>query len=232
MSDVENAIKRLLQSPSVANWARHNFRRLDRTRKGLLQFARMPPKHSLHDVYTVCSAIVTDGIPLEQAEKCIELIKHPMTRKAGREIIPAFYGYARENHLDGLSALKGFSTPYPIGRGEDGSTLTIPVVPTFTLLEDGRLRPVFMIGWASLVLDDYQKHLLSTIIRNAILTQQDFLDSDATVICTPKFRSSQARQVRSWSVRDYATLSEEDLQEQFARYRTALAEVLRTLRGD
>lgn len=231
MSDVDSTIKRLLRSPSVANWARQNFRRLDKTRKGLLQFARMPPKHSLHDVYAICSAIVTDRISLEQAERCVELIKHPMTKRAGMEIVPPFFSYARELRLDGLAAFKGFSTPYPIGRGEDGSTLTIPVVPTFTLLDDGRLRPVFMIGWASLALNDYQKCLLSTIIRNAILTQQDFIDSDATVICTPKFRSSQARQVRSWSVRDYATLSEENLQDQFARYRTALMEVLRTLRS-
>ena len=215
----------------MANWARHNFRRLDKTRKGLLRFAAVPPVHSLGEVYGICSAIVTDQISLAQAMACVDRIKHPITRKAGREIIPPFHSYAREEELDGLSAFKRFNTPYPIGRGPDDTTLNIPVVPTFTILSDRRLTPVFVIGWANMALDDYQKHLLSTIIKNAVLTQQDFLDSDGMVICTPKTKFGGSRLIRAWSVREYAVLSEEELQDQFARYGIALSEVVRTLRG-
>jgi hypothetical protein len=232
MKDSNNVIKRLLRPPSVVNWVRHNFRRLDDTQRGLLRFAQSPPKHSLAEAYVICEAIVTDRISLKQAEACVDRIKHPMTQKAAHEIVPAFFAYATENGLEGLSAFKGFRTPYPIGRAPDGSTMTIPVVPTFTLLEDGVLNPVFMIGWSSLSLNGYQKQLLSTIIRNAILTQQDFLNSDATVICTPRFSFAEARHLRVWSVREYATLTEAQLQQQFERYGSALADVIRTLSGE
>lgn len=232
MIDVDATIKRLLRPPSVANWARHNFRRLDETSRGLLRFATVPPRHSLGDVYTICAAIVTDQLSLEQALRCADEIKHPLTRRASREIVPAFYYYAKGRKLDGLSAFKGFRTPYPIGRSSEGGTLTIPVIPTFTMLTGDQLKPVFLIGWASLTLNDYQKQLLSTIIRNAILTQQDFLNSDAEVVCIPRCRRSGGRIVQDWSVRQYAQLTEDDLQEQFARYGSALDQVIRRLRGD
>lgn len=228
----EKTVKRLLRPPSVANWARHNHRRLDDTRKGLLRFATVPPKHSLGDVYSICEAIVTDRISLDQAYKCIEHIDHPMTRKAAREIVPVFFDYAEAEKLDGIAAFKGFRTPYPIGRGPDGSTMTIPVIPTFTILKDQQLTPVFLIGWSDLALDGYQKHLLSTIIRNALLTQQDFIGSDGLVVCTPRSKLTKAREIHDWSVHEYAVLTDDELQEQFARYGQAVNDVIRTLRGE
>jgi hypothetical protein len=181
-------------------------------------------------VYAVCSAVVTDGISLEQAEKCLETIKDRRVRLAGKEILPAFYEFSKEHRLAGLSAFKGFSTPYPIGRS-DGATLSIPVVPTFTMLNGKTLVPVFLIGWARMSLDDYQKRLLSTIIYDAILTQQDFMGSDALIICTPRHRRTRTRHILTWRSHDYADLSEEELQEQFARYRQALEDLIRALRA-
>ena len=232
MINVEATIKRLLKPPSVANWVRHNFKRTDRTRKGLLRFAKVPPTHSLAEVYSICAAIVTDQIDLEQADKCIDRDKDTRAKVAAREIVPLFYAFAKEQNLEGLAAFKGFSTPYPLGRGPDGKAISIPVTPTFTIIRAGALVPVFLIGWATLPLDDYQKALLSTIINDALLTQQDFLGSDALIICTPKHRKTDARQILTWHASKYATLSEDDLQDQFIRYRKALDDVARTLRSE
>ena len=232
MKHNEQAVKRLMRPPSVANWTRHNFRRLDDTRRGLLRFATVPPIHSLAEVYSICEAIVTDQISLDQALKCAISIAHPVTRKAAIQIIPIFFNHAQNNSLDGISAFKGFNTSYPIGRAPDGKTMVIPVSPTFTILENGLLTPVFLIAWSTLSLNDYQKQLMSTIICNAILTQQDFSDSDALVICTPKYKSTEVRHIRSWKARDYAVLTDDQLQDQFLRYGTALADVMRTLRGE
>lgn len=231
MRTKEQILRQLSRPPSVANWVRHNYRRLDDTTRGLLRFALSPPRHSLGEVYSVCEAIVVDRISLPMALKCVEGIKHPLTRKAGEQIIPEFFEYARSNGLDGLGTFKGFRSPYPIGRGPDGATLSVPVVPTFTIIIGDKPTPVFLIGWSKLALNGYQKSLLSTIIKNAILTQQDFMSSDALVLCTPKYKSTELRQVQSWSVREYATLSEEQLLEQFDRYGSALVDVLKTVSG-
>ncbi|MEP9360448.1 hypothetical protein [Sphingomonas sp. KR3-1] len=195
-----------------------------------MRFAASPPIHSLAEVYVICEAIVTDRISLEQALKCADGIKHPMTKKAAREIIPAFFNYAEREKVEGLSAFKGFGTPYPIGRNPDGTTRIVPVTPTFIRLHENKLEPVFVIGWSSPGLNGYQKELLSTIIRNAILTQQDFDKSDARIICTPRYKQTEIRIVKSWSVREYANLTDQQLQEQFSRYSSALNEVIKTLR--
>lgn len=232
MKNSEQAVKRILRPPSVANWVSHNHRRLDKTKSGLLRFAQVPPKHSLGDVYEICEAIVTDRIPFEQAMKCVDSIKHPLTRIAAREIIPVFFSYAQSIHLDGLPTFKDFRSPYPIGRSSDGSTITVPVIPTFTILQGEKPTPVFMIGWASRQLTGYQKQLLSTVIHNAILTQQDFLGSDALIVRTPRSKLTNTRTIQDWWVRDYPLLTEEELHEQFHRYGQAVTEVIRTLRGE
>jgi hypothetical protein len=163
--------------------------------------------------------------------QCLEGVKDRRAKEAGKEILPLFFEFANEARLDGLSAFKGFSSPYPIGR-VNNETLSIPVTPTFTILQNGKLVPVFVIGWATMPLNDYQKRLLSTIIHDAILTQQDFLGSDALIVCTPRHKKTKARHLLTWSAKEYADLSLTELQEQFSRYRKALEEVVRILRAE
>ncbi|WCP12753.1 hypothetical protein sphantq_01156 [Sphingobium sp. AntQ-1] len=232
MKNSEQAVKRILRPPSVANWVSHNHRRLDKTKNGLLRFAQVPPKHSLGGVYSICEAIVTDRISFEQAMKCVDGIRHPLTRAAAREIIPVFYSYAQSSHLDGLPTFKDFRSPYPIGRTIDGSTITVPVVPTFTILSEGKPTPVFMIGWASRQLTSYQKRLLSTVVHNAILTQQDFMGSNALIVRTPRSKLTNTRIINDWWVRDFPFLTDHELHDQFQRYGQAVTEVVRTLRGE
>lgn len=232
MKNSEQAVKRILRPPSVANWVSHNHRRLDKTKNGLLRFAQVPPKHSLGSVYEICEGIVTDRISFEQAMKCVDSVKHPLTRQAAREIIPVFFSYAQSCQLDGLPIFKDFRSPYPIGRSADGSTITVPVIPTFTILRDDRPTPVFMIGWASRQLTGYQKQLLSTVIHNAILTQQDFIGSDALIVRTPRSKLTNTRTIQDWWVRDYPLLTDDELHAQFQRYGQAVADVVRTLRGE
>lgn len=217
MKNSEQAVKRILRPPSVVNWASHNHRRFDETRNELLRFAQVPPKHSLGSVYEICEAIVTDRISFEQAMKCVDSVKHPLAREAAREIIPVFFSYAQSSHLDGLPTFKDFRSPYPIGRSADDSTITVPVIPTFTILREDRPTPVFMIGWASRQLTDYQKKLLSTVIHNAILTQQDFLGSNALIIRSPRSKLTNTRTIQDWWVRDYPLLTNDDLLAQFQR---------------
>jgi hypothetical protein len=186
----------------------------------------------LREVYSICEAIVTDQIALDQAEKCIEYITDLKAKEAARDIIPLFYAYAHETRFDGLAAFKGFSTPYPLGKGPDGNNISIPVTPTFIILQGRSLVPVFVIGWAAMTFDDYQKQLMSTIIKDALLTQEDFLGSDALVVCTPKLKRTNARHLVEWRASDYGCLTEDQLQDQLSRYRNALEDVARTLRNE
>lgn len=232
MDDNDKAIKRIVRPSHVVNWARNNVRRLDDTRRLLLRFALNPPHHSLGPVYAICRRIACLHIDLDQALKEAENIKHSVTQKSAREIIPIFHQYVTSNGLDGLDGFDDTFIPYPIGRDPDGTTITIPVRSTFTTVEGGKLKPYFLIGWTKLAYDEYQKQLLSTIICRSVLTQQDYLKSDAQIVCIPRGKWSKARSIREWSARSYGTLSDADLQDQFDRYTIAVAEIISELRSE
>jgi hypothetical protein len=232
MDDPEAAIKRLLNLPSVINWARHNKRRLDDTRRRLFAFAIRPPRHSLKPVGDICANLASKKISLGRATELIDQISRPVTRIAAREIIPAFAHEAGRRNFEAVPELRGFEIPYPIGRNPDGKLMLVPIRPTFVLIENEKLRPVFMVGWATLKLDDYQKQLISSIICRSLLTHQNFLDSDAEILCFPRIKGTKVRQTQTWTARAYDILSEDNLREQFERYSTALQQVIRRLRGE
>jgi hypothetical protein len=183
-------------------------------------------------VYGICADIALRKLTPSEASDRVEEIENPLTRIAGREIVPVFYGHASHLAFEAVPDFQGFTLPYPIGRGPDGRALLIPIRPAFVLLENERLKPVFLVGWGTLYLSDYQKQLISTIIARSLLTQQDFLASDAEVLCLPRIKRTKVRDIRSWSVRSYALLSDAQLTDQFDRYGTALTQVVKRLRGE
>ena len=232
MTENERAIRVISRPSPVVNWTRNNLRRLDDTKRSLMRFAKSPPKHSLGQVYDICSEIACKHISFEEALVRIEEIKHPVTRQSAKAVIPIFFRYAKSHKIDGVEELKDVGIPFPIGRASDGKTTNIPVKPTFIAVHEGKLRPYFIIGWSKLAYNDYQKKLLSTIICRTLLTQQDYIGSDAQIVCLPRMKWSMARDIREWSALTYGTLSDDQLNEQIERYGLALAEVINELKGE
>lgn len=229
MAEAKDSIKRLMRLPSVINWARHNSQRLDETKSRLRVFALKPPRHSLGQVHKLCAQIAYRRHDLKSATAELEKFADPMVRQAAREIIPAFLQYAIDHSLDGIEELDGSTIPYPVGQGPDGKALYVPIKPTFTVISNNRLTPYFVIGWATMYLNDYQKNLISTIIEQSYLSQQDYLQSDAVVLGLPRIKYTKTRYHRSWDVKSYATLSDTQLADQFNRYGRALREVITEL---
>jgi len=111
-----------------------------------------------------------------------------------------------------------------------GQTLSIPIYPTFVGILNDRLTPVFLISWAQLTFNEYQKALISSVIVDAVLSHQDFLDSEALILALPRIPNEKVRYERLWSARDYASLDQEGLNQQFDTYSRAVARVLAELR--
>ena len=227
----QTKVARVLRLPSLVNWARQNYRRLDETRRRIQQLADFPPKHSLGQVYDICAKIAYRELTASKIDDRVEEIENPFARIAAREVIPAFLETARERQFDGIKDFHGKGLPIPIGRGPDGKPLLIPIRPTFVLADAGKLKPVFLIGWASLKLTDYQKRLISTIIERSYLTQQDFLGSEAEVLCFPRIRRTKQREARWWLTKEITHLSDNEIAEQFERYSLAVRQVIESLRA-
>lgn len=231
MEDTEKKIKSLMRLPNLVNWVRHNKRRLDDTVLQLQKFVANPPRHSLQPVQKLCAGIayghLTPATALEKAEE----IPMQAARNAGREVLPAFCQYLEKSGIEGLPEFGSFRAMYIIGKRPDDEPLLVPIKPTFAGVRNDRLVPVFVIPWVDFTLNEFQKYLLSTIVCDAILTQQDFIGSDAEIIAFPRISRTKVRYERGWRATQYNRLSQEELVEQFERYSRALRMVISDLRA-
>lgn len=220
-----------MKLPNLINWVRHNKKRLDDTAFQLREFVNNPPRHSLQPVQKICAAIAYGHLSQQSALSKAEEIGLPAARAAAREVIPIFCQYMRRTGIEGLVEFDNFQSMYIIGRNPENLPLLVPIRPTFIGLKNDRLIPVFIVAWADFNLDGFQKYLLSTIICDSILTQQDFLGSDAEIIAFPRIKHTKTRREQGWMATQYNLLSQEDLIEQFERYSRALQTVIAELRA-
>jgi hypothetical protein len=226
MNELDKRKRRLLNLPSVENWTRNNRPRFDETFFALANFDRNPPQFGLGEVRNLCALFATEKLSFPEAIDRIEAIGHPTVRASAREVVPAFARYLKNTRTEGLEAFQGFRITYPIGPKPGGGTLAIPIMPTFVGLRDRKLVPTFVIPWASLPFDDFQKNLMSSIINDALLSHQHFIGYDAEIVAFPKFEDEKVRFDRAWSVRSYARMDREDLNRQFATFGRALNKVI------
>lgn len=227
MNELERRKRKLLTLPSVENWARNNRPRFDDTFFALSNFDRNPPKFGLRDVRALCALLARGKLHYPEVAERIEAIKHPTVRASARQVLPAFANYMRSKSIEGLDAFDGFQITYPIGPRPGGGTLAIPIRPTFVGLRNEQLVPVFVIPWSSLSsFDDFQKVLMSSILKDALLSHQEFIGCDGEVVAFPKIEDEEVRYECSWGVRSYALMDREDLNRQFSIFGRALTKVI------
>lgn len=226
MSELEKRKQRLLRLPSVENWARNNRPRFDDTFFALANFDKNPPQFGLSEVKALCANLAKGKQTFPEVMEKIETIKHLPVRSSARQVLPAFADYLRRKPIEGLEAFDGFRITYPIGPRPGGGTLSIPIVPTFVGVRNEQLVPVFVIPWASLSFDDFQKVLTSSILKDALLSHQQFIGCDGEILAFPKIEGEEVRYECSWSIRTYALMDREDLNRQFSVFGRALFKVI------
>lgn len=214
----EQRVDEMRRPPSLANWVRLNDRRRDETALRITKFVLSKPRHALGQVYRLIADYVTLGVSAATTRTGIDLIVNPLVRKLGHEIATALIPWLDKHKVKGIKAFDGMIERYPIGRN-----IMIPVKPTFVYNREGKLTPVFIIGWSSNPLSGYQKRLLVTMIHRVILTQEDFEWSDALILFVPRLKfSKSSREVKEMWVSKSALLSDEELRAQFDCYGNAL----------
>jgi hypothetical protein len=236
MTELEKRKRRLLNLPGVENWTRNNRPRFDDTLFALANFDRNPPQFGLGEVRSLCARLAQGRISFPEAIEKAEAIRHATVRASARQVLPPFARYLEQTSLEGLEAFDGFRITYPIGPRPGGGTLAIPITPTFVGLRRGSLVPIFVIPWAKLSFDDFQKKLMSSILKDALLSHQEFIGSDCEILAFPKIENDggpeNVRYECSWGVRSYATMDREDLNHQFSVFGRALSKVIEEMTED
>lgn len=218
MKSAEQRVAEIRRPPSLANWVRLNARRRDDTARKITQFVLGKPRHALVKIYRLCADYVTLGIPALNVRKGIDEIPNPLVRKLGREIVSALLPWIDQEGLKGIEAFHSMQASFPIGRG-----IVIPVKPTFVFVKEGKLTPVFLIGWSSIPFDGFQKRLFGAVVQRSILSQEGFEGSDALALFVPRHKFSKTeRYVHSIWVSELPPMSDEELRNQFDCFGNAL----------
>ena len=230
MDPIQQKIDRLLAPRSVINWTSINFPRSDDTEEAIWKIANLLSLPSLNSIYARCSRLAYRETTFDEEMEKLSRSQSSYIRTMGTEILPAFQEFLSTRQIEAIRDLHGFSDYIHIYIGEEIPDFPITIRPSFIAIEDGRLTPYFLIGWSDLTLTPYQKQLLSTAICNSILTHQDFIGSDAIIVVMPRMKYSNARDVRWWRARTYATLTDEQFGEQATRFQNGLINTIRRLR--
>jgi len=127
-----------------------------------------------------------------------------------------------EQSIEGIEVYRNFNAPFPIGRN-----IVVPVKPTFICLNDGVLTSVFLIGWTSFTFTDFHKRLFGAIVRRAILSLEEFENSNALMLFVPRHKGSKSeRYVRPIWVSTIPDMTEEELHSQFDRFGDGLDDAI------
>ena len=208
MSDKLTQIFRKLDKiPAAPNFVRYNFDDLIKTTKAYVAFAKGMPNVTYAEGIKIIKDLVLGLIDVAQACKAAHKLKDSPSRLATIEFVDAFCDYAVARSYTATPAFSDFSTAFAIGRG-----LFVPVKPTLVTRENGQFKPIFVFGWKSVPLDDFQRRLLMTILEDAIFSLTDFQSSDAEIIFLPEVDGVRTPEV--WKRGDFNLLAASELKNQ------------------
>lgn len=217
---------------NVLNWARQNFQRLDDTVDALIRLERNPPKRSLRPILQICAEIANREIGLEEALERVAGYDSYL-RMAADQILPEFHQYAQERQIIATREFDVEKYSFQLGKFPDGSSNYTRIEPTYFSIEGDKVVPTFVIGWTKVPFDNYKKRLSSSLIARALLSHQDFINSDARILTFARSKWSATQRERGgWRVSQYSDMTDEELQACLDRYDKALAQVLNLLREE
>ncbi|MGT2503254.1 hypothetical protein ACVOMS_25605 [Bradyrhizobium guangxiense] len=216
--------------PYVHNWVRFNFPDELSTTKAVVSFITATPQIS----YAAGQPIIRDRIALkldrDTALKAARTKGHPKSRPLVAEYVNAFYDYDDERNYSGLPSYDQYVAPYSISRD-----VRIPVKPLIVISEGGILKPIFIVGWATMSLSRFQRRLLMTVLEDAVFSLTDFQASAGEFISFPRAVSDNLRHPEVWKRGDYDLLSDAEMRDQAELYVRAVAaakEIVARRRGE
>lgn len=205
--------------PYAHNWVRYNYPDLPRTTKALVNFIEGRPQITYAAGMPIIKDRIAFGLDRETALKAAETKGHKKSQPYVREFVEAFLDFDEARHISGLPSYDQYVAPYPISRD-----IKVPVKPLIVISENGVLKPIFVVGWATMPLTLFQRRLLMTLLEDAVFSLTDFQKSPAEFISFPHIKGSNSakRTPLVWKRGDYSALPATQMKEQAEIYLKAL----------
>ena len=210
----DGVFRKLDRIPAAPNFVRYNFDDLAKTLKAYVAFAKGMPTVSYVEGLKIIKDLVLGLIDVDLARKAAIRMKDSPSKASIIGFVDAFCDYADSRKYEATPAFSDFATSYQIGRN-----LFVPVKPTLIAREGGQFKPIFVFGWKTVPLDDFQRRLLMTILEDAIFSLTDFQHSDAEIVFLPETNGKRMPEV--WNRGDYSLLSQVELTNQMELFLSA-----------
>lgn len=172
MATLEQILAKLDRPPAAHNFARSNYPAQSRTTSALVNLALGFPIVSYEWATRVITITIVDQRTDEEAIAILSKICPQSQFEANLELLNAFLSYHATRRFEGFEV-------YPEWGGwlQAGPNVSVPVRPTVIIRENGKLVPLFIVGWATNPLSYYQYRLLTYMQEDAVYSLTDFRDS-------------------------------------------------------
>lgn len=221
---------KLDKPPYAHNWVRYIYPEIGKTTRALVGFARGMPTTS----YSAASPIIRDrvlmGLDRETAMTAARTTGRQNSREIVAEYVGAFFDYDETRRYYGKPCFDEIVEPFRAGKG-----ILVPVKPLVTIVESGKLVPIFSVGWASMPLNLWQRRLLATVMEDAVFSLTDFRNSPGEFLCFPRRECEDGDTVREplvWKRGDFDLLSKDELRDCLEMYLSALDAAKKILAAD
>lgn len=211
-------LAKLDRPPAAHNWALCNHQDQRRTTNSLVNLAMGFPTISYQWATVVIQNVLADGLSDERAVQNLDKICPPSQFEGNLELLAAFLAYNAERRYRGFRVFDEFAGKFLVGPDVE-----VPVRPTAILNDDGVLKPLFVIGWATNSLKYYQRRLLASVYEDAIYSLTDLRNSPGEVLIFPR-NGFGARVAERWERNSYQLLAREELRDQVERFVQARAD--------
>lgn len=220
-------MKKLEKPPHAPNWVRYNYPDLEKTKKEIVRFALAFPPITYAHALKLIEDRVHLGVEWDMLERSARTQGRGNSREHCLELVQAFRNYEDDLDVKGVKSYDFEILPWKISR-----SVSVPVKPLSTLLQNGKLEPLFVFGWKSFPLTDYQMRLLMTVIEEAVFTLEDYRHSRGHFITLPYCKNEGKRICKVWRRGDFDLLSSNQLKEQVDIYLESLAFAQELLKGE
>lgn len=220
---------KLSRPPYAHNWVRNLDPDKGKTTKNLVNLARGFPTK----VYKAAEPIIHDrimfGLDRETALNAAATTGRANSREIVSEYVRAFLDFDEMRQYSHRTAFDDMVEPFRVGKG-----ISVPVKPIINIVENGKIRPIFSVGWASFPLTNWQLRMLATVFEDAVFSLRDFRDSEGEFVCFPKNGKDEdaEREPLVWHRGDYETFSKPELTGYLEMYLDALEAAKEILRND
>lgn len=219
------SVERKVKTPPAAqNWAGLNAIGNEvKTTSLIANFATSIPSFNYMPGLGACVHKVGLGLDLKTAIRSVERSGAPAGREQNASLVRAFYELDEQRGYSACRVIDSYRGSFRISRD-----VSVPVAPTFTIIENGVQVPVILCGWKSFTLDTAQRSLWMTVLESGLFSFGDYRKSPAEVVLFPEVDTPEGRKRTPLIIKrgTVPLLTESELREQAALYVRAQAAAL------